>query len=80
MAEEMSNDRAKFLADWQKALGDRDALLSDPEGYAGELTLRAKRAREQSIISNDDLSESLGWVNAAYEWALEELLSRELGQ
>lgn len=76
----MTNERAKFLADWQEALGDKDALLKDPDGYAGELTGRARRAREQSIISDEDLSESLEWVDAAYEWALEELLSRELNQ
>jgi len=68
--------RAKLLADLQEEINDKDALLKDPESHTRNLSERAKAAHTQSIISSEDLSELLEWIDSGYEWAVEELVDR----
>lgn len=72
--------RAKVLADWQEAVNDREGLLRDPEARRSALVEQAKQARAQGVIGDEDLRELLEWADAAYSWAVEEQLTRELNQ
>ena len=78
--DDREDGRAVMLKGWQKAVDDREALLRDPEAHTSALIEQAKQARAQGIISDEDLRELLEWVDAAYSWAVEEQLTRELNQ
>lgn len=70
--------RSKSLADWHEAIQNKIELLKDPDAYTGSLIEQARRAKEQGIISDDELRELVELAGAAHEWAIEELLVREL--
>ncbi|SDJ19041.1 hypothetical protein [Pseudomonas abietaniphila] len=70
--------RVRALADWQAAIGDQDALLKSPETYTSTLVGRAKLAMSQGVITAEDLGELLELADAAYEWAVEERITRGL--
>lgn len=72
--------RAQFLADWQAALNDTQALLREPDVYSAGLIEQAKTAYQQGWTSAEELREQLEWADAAQAWAVEELLTRELDQ
>ncbi len=72
--------RSSTLADWQAAIDDKDALLLDPETYTAHLIEQAMSANRQGAINADELRELLELVDAAYSWAVEEQLTRELNQ
>ncbi|MFJ3685506.1 hypothetical protein [Pseudomonas sp. NPDC090208] len=72
--------RTQILAEWQTAMDDKEALLASPEDRSGNMAAKAKEAFEQGDITDDDLREMLEQADAAYGWALEELLTRELNQ
>jgi hypothetical protein len=80
VTDDREDGRAVMLKGWQKAVDDREALLRDPEAHASALIEQAKQARAQGIIGDEDLRELLEWVDAAYSWAVEEQLTRELNQ
>lgn len=75
--ETQADRRAVFLADFQEVINDQEALLKDPESYTGALTDSAMQAKAQGLIDADDLCELLEWADAAREWGVEELHSRE---
>lgn len=72
--------RAQVLADFQEALRDREALLRGPEDYVAPLVEQIQRAAQQGVISAEDLREQLEWSDSAIDWAVEELITRELNQ
>lgn len=69
--------RAKALADWQEAIEDKEALLKAPEPFTRRLIEQAKQAEADGVIDADDLRELLEWAGSAYEWAVEELITRD---
>lgn len=76
MASQLTDTRAKFLADWQEAIEDKVALLKAPETYTGTLIAQAKRAHDEGVITAEDLRELSEWADAAQAWAVEELVDR----
>ncbi|WP_394245293.1 hypothetical protein [Halopseudomonas laoshanensis] len=68
--------RAAFLADWQEAIEDKNALLNDSETYTAELIGQANRANDEGLINAEDLREMREWADAAQSWAIEELVDR----
>ena len=75
MSTETAQDsRAKMLADWQKALEDKEALLKAPEAYTQQMIEQAAEAFTARVINWEDLRELKEWADGAYSWAVEEQL------
>ena len=70
--------RNSLLTAWHAEIQNKTALLKDPEDFTGRLMVKAKEAHTQGVIDSDDLRELLELAYAANEWAVEELLTREL--
>jgi phage tail tape-measure protein len=81
MATKVKQDQETgFIAAWRESVNDREALLRDPEAHTKVLTDQAQQACAQGVISDEDLRELLEWADSAYDWAVEEQLTRELNQ
>ena len=78
--EDKQDQETGFIAAWRTSVNDHEALLRDPEAHTSALMEQAKQARAQSVIDDEDLRELLEWADAAYSWAVEEQLTRELNQ
>lgn len=78
--EDKQDQRTGFITGWHTLVEDREALLRDPEAHTTELTEKAQQAFAQGVITDEDLRELLEWLDSAYAWAVEELLTRELNQ
>lgn len=75
MSTEILQDRrAKMLADWQESIGDKQALLKDPEAYTQQLIEQAAEAFTAKVINWEDLRELKEWADGAYSGAVEEQL------
>lgn len=66
--------RAKVLADWQEAIENKQALLANPEAYTHQLIEQAAQAFTSKVIRWSDFRELKEWADAAYSWAIEEVL------
>lgn len=77
--ESPAEHRARTLADWQELAHDEDALVLQPDQYHRRLIDLAHEARRLQVIDAEDLRELLELADAAYAWAVEERITRDLG-
>lgn len=73
----MNSPTSPTLDKWHELYTDQEALIRSPEVHQHSLITLAETLRSNGLISDDDLSDLLEQADAAYQWGLEEQLSRE---
>jgi hypothetical protein len=73
------NQRTEALASLRKAIGNRAAMLQNPEDRTRLLSERAEQAFNQGAITSEDRRELLEWIDSGFAWAEEERVSHGSG-
>lgn len=68
------------LSQWQALYDDKAALLRSPEAHQFALNEFSQELLLQGVIDKAELADLLEQADAAYQWGVEEQLSRELNQ
>ncbi|MGP5427465.1 hypothetical protein [Pseudomonas helleri] len=74
----MISPTSPALKKWHDLYADQEALIQSPERHQHDLITLAEALRAKEVISDDELSDLFEQADAAYQWGIEEQLTRGL--